>query len=211
MKATSAWPGSTVQVPVAGRFTPVKVGVADMVFLRGSMRALARNLPHACIDTQPAKLASMAVEADPVAAWRAMLLAQSRALRAIERDLEAAGAIPLGWYDVLLELNAAPDRALRMQDLAARAVLSRPRVSRIVTELEAEGYVERRADPDDGRATLAAITPTGRAALRHAAPIYLAGIEEHFNRHLTPAAQRSIATALQRVIDAHQAQLDLRR
>ena len=63
-----------------------------------------------------------------VAAWRAVLLAQSRALRAIERDMEAAGAIPLGWYDVLLELNAAPDRQLRMQDLAARAVLSRSRV-----------------------------------------------------------------------------------
>jgi DNA-binding MarR family transcriptional regulator len=153
----------------------------------------------------------MVDDADPVAAWRAVLLAQSRALRAIERDMEAAGAISLSWYDVLLELNAAPDRTLRMQDLAARAVLSRTRVSRIVTELEAAGYVERRADPDDGRAALAAITPSGRAALRSAAPIYLAGIEEHFNRYLSPAAQRAIATALQRVIDAHQARLDLRR
>jgi DNA-binding MarR family transcriptional regulator len=153
----------------------------------------------------------MVDDADPVAAWRAVLLAQSRALRAIERGMEAAGAISLSWYDVLLELNAAPDRTLRMQDLAARAVLSRTRVSRIVTELEAAGYVERRADPDDGRAALAAITPSGRAALRSAAPIYLAGIEEHFNRYLSPAAQRAIATALQRVIDAHQARLDLRR
>jgi DNA-binding MarR family transcriptional regulator len=153
----------------------------------------------------------MVDDADPVAAWRAVLLAQSRALRAIERDMEAAGAIPLSWYDVLLELNAAPDRALRMQDLAARAVLSRTRVSRIVTELEGVGYIERRADPDDGRAALAAITPSGRAALKSAAPLYLAGIEEHFNRHLSPAAQRAIATGLQRVIDAHQARLDLRR
>ncbi len=146
-----------------------------------------------------------------VDAWRALLLAQSRALRAIERDMEAAGAIPLGWYDVLLELNAAPDRPLRMQDLAARAVLSRTRVSRIVSELEGEGYVERQADPDDGRATLATITTAGRAALRAAAPLYLAGIEEHFNRHLSPTSRRAITSALQRVIDAHQAQLDLRR
>jgi DNA-binding MarR family transcriptional regulator len=79
-----------------------------------------------------------------VGAWRAVLLAQSRVVRAIERDLDAAGAIPLGWYDVLLELNAAPDRQLRMQDLAMRAVLSRTRVSRIVTELADAGYVERR-------------------------------------------------------------------
>jgi DNA-binding MarR family transcriptional regulator len=148
---------------------------------------------------------------DRVAAWRAVLLAQSRALRAIERDMEAAGVVSLGWYDVLLELNAAPDRRLRMQDLAARAVLSRTRISRIVTELEAAGYVVRRPDPDDRRAALATITPAGRAALKRAAPTYLAAIEEHFTRHLAPGVGRAIAEGLQPVIDAHQELLDLRR
>ncbi len=153
----------------------------------------------------------MADDNDPFGAWRAVLLAHSRALRAIERDLEAAGAIPLGWYDVLLELNAAPERQLRMQDLAARAVLSRTRISRIVGELEAEGHVERVADPSDGRATLAKVTTAGRAELRRTAPLYQAGVEQHFNRHLSPTARRGIEKNLQRVIDAHQAELDLRR
>jgi DNA-binding MarR family transcriptional regulator len=148
---------------------------------------------------------------DPVAAWRAVLLAQSRALRAIERDLAGNGQIPLGWYDALLELNAAPERRLRMQELAQKVVLSRTRVSRIVTELEASGYVERVPDPDDGRATLAAITSAGRAALRRAAPIYLAGIQEHFTRYLSNTQQQAITTGLQRVIDAHDAQADPRR
>jgi len=150
-------------------------------------------------------------DVDPVGAWRAVLLAQSRALRAIERDLAVAEMIPLGWYDVLLELNAAPDRRLRMQDLGMRAVLSRTRVSRIVTELETAGYVERVPDPDDKRATLAGITAEGRVALRRASPTYLAGIDQHFTRYLTVAQQRSVATALQRVIDAHDAQTDPRR
>ena len=75
-------------------------------------------------------------------AWRAVLLAQSRAIRAIERDLERAGAITLQWYDVLLELNAAPD-GLRMQELGMRTVVSRARVSRIVAELEQRGLVAR--------------------------------------------------------------------
>jgi DNA-binding MarR family transcriptional regulator len=153
----------------------------------------------------------MTEDPDRVAAWRAVLLAQSRALRAIEPAKAAAGAISLGWYDVLLELNAGRDRQLRMQDLAARAVLSRTRVSRIVGELETVGYVERRPDPDDGRASLVALTPDGREALRRAAPLYLDGIDRHFNRYLSATAQRSIATQLQRVIDAHQAELDLRR
>lgn len=146
-----------------------------------------------------------------VSAWRALLLAQSRVVRAIERDLDAAGAIPLGWYDVLLELNAAPERQLRMQDLAARAVLSRTRVSRIVTELADAGYVERREDAADRRAWLATLTVEGRAVLKATAPRYLAGIEQHFNRHLTVADRRAVATALEKVIDAHQAEMDPRR
>ncbi len=147
---------------------------------------------------------------DPLAAWRAVLLAQSRAVRAIEADLDAAGVIPLGWYDVLLELRAAPE-GLRMQELGARAVLSRTRVSRMVGELEQQGLVRRTPDPDDGRASRAGITDAGRDALRAAAPVYLAGIEEHFTRHLTPAQQRAIARGLQRVVDAHDATADPRR
>lgn len=146
-----------------------------------------------------------------VDAWRAVLLAQSRVVRAIERDLAAEGTIPLGWYDVLLELNAAPSRELRMQELAARAVLSRTRVSRIVGELERVGLVERVADPSDGRASLAKLTDEGRGALRRTAPAYLDGIERHFNRLLSDAERRQVARALQKVVDAHQAEMDLRR
>ena len=148
-------------------------------------------------------------ESDRVAAWRSVLLAQDRVVRAIERDLAGTGLIPLTWYDVLLELGAAP--GLRMQDLGARVVLSRTRVSRLVTELESEGLVERRPDPADGRATLATITRAGRAALRRAAPVYLAGIDEHFNRHLTVGERRTIARVLQRVLDAHEPLIDIRR
>jgi len=139
---------------------------------------------------------------DSVDAWRALLLAHNRAVRAIEADLDAAEAIPLGWYDVLLELQAEPD-GLRMQDLGDRAVLSRTRVSRLVDELEARGLVERRPDPTDGRATLAAITPAGRAAFRATAPVYLAKIEEHFGRHLTAHERQVVARALTKVVDAH--------
>ena len=153
----------------------------------------------------------MTGDLDPLAAWRAVLLAQSRTVRAIERDLQRAGLISLQWYDVLLELNAAPERRLRMQELGRRAVLSRTRVSRIVSELESAGLVERIADPEDGRATLATITPAGRSALKEAAPAYHAGIAEHFSQHLTAGQQRAIAEGLQRVIDAHDALVDPRR
>lgn len=139
---------------------------------------------------------------DPIAAWRALLLAHNRALRAIEADLAAARLIPLTWYDVLLELHGAGGR-LRMQDLGARVVLSRTRVSRLVGELERAGLVAREPDPADRRATFATLTGDGRSALRRTAPAYRRGIIEHFTRHLSTEEQQVVMTALLKVVHAH--------
>jgi len=145
----------------------------------------------------------MAKSEDQVAAWRALLLAHSGAVRAIEADLAAAGTIPLSWYDVLLELNSAANRRLRMQDLAARVLLSRTRVSRLVDEIVQAGLVERMPDPDDGRATFAVITSTGRSELRRTAPRYLAGIDTHFTSLFTAEERKQLTGLLQRVADRH--------
>jgi DNA-binding MarR family transcriptional regulator len=139
-----------------------------------------------------------------VAAWRTLLLAQNAVLRAIDADLDRAGLIPLTSYDVLLELNAAEGRRLRMQELAARTVLSRTRVSRLVDELAAQGLVSRERDPDDRRAWFAVLTPAGRAALRKAAPVYLAGIRRHFTDHLDPTERTQLTQMLDKVVEAHQ-------
>lgn len=136
-----------------------------------------------------------------VAAWRAVLQTQSKVVRRIEADLAAAGRIPLTHYDVLLELRASPE-GLRMADLGSRVVLSRTRVSRLVAELAAQGLLERRPDPDDGRGVRAVITPAGLAAMRAAAPVYLAGITAHFGAHLGQEEAAVITAALTRVIDA---------
>jgi len=144
---------------------------------------------------------------DRVAAWRSMLLAHAAALRAIEADLRRAKTIPLTWYDVLLELNAAPERRLRMQELSDRVVLSRTRVSRLVDELVREGLVQRAPCPEDRRATHAILTPQGKAELRRTAPVYLAAIEEHFTRLLTSDEQAVLTAALERVAAHHRAML----
>lgn len=139
-----------------------------------------------------------------IAAWRSLLLAQNAALRAIEAQLAATGQIPLNWYDVLLELNAAPGRQLRMQELAGRVVLSRTRISRLVDELTQAGLVCREPDPADGRGSFAVLTSAGRGRLRAAAPAYLQGIRDHFAGHLTTGELRTVRTALDKVTAAHQ-------
>ena len=69
-------------------------------------------------------------------AFAALLQVQAAVVRKLEERLEEHRLVPIAQYDVLLELNAAPDRRLRMQQLSDRVVLSRSRVSRVVDEME---------------------------------------------------------------------------
>jgi len=134
---------------------------------------------------------------DPVvAAWRGLLVAHSRLVPEVEGDLRAAGQVPLPWYDVLLELNAAPGRKLRMSELGQRAVLSRTRVSRVVDELVAAGLTERQPDEADGRSSFAVLTAAGQQALRKAWPVYREAIHRRLGACLTPEQCRELAVLL---------------
>lgn len=140
---------------------------------------------------------------DRVAAWALLLRVHAAVVPKLSRELAGVG-LPISWYDVLLVLNAAPDRLLRMSELGSRAVISREQVSRVVTELQKAGLVERRPNPDDKRSSFAAITPAGRARLRAAAPAYLAAIEKHFTGHLTEREVAVIVKGLGRVLAAEE-------
>jgi DNA-binding MarR family transcriptional regulator len=163
------------------------------------MRAHAHSFPVGTLFT---------VETDRYAAWRTLLQAQAAVLRAIERDLHSAGEIPLTWYDVLLELENAPEGCYRMQELAERVVLSRSRVSRLVDELQTAGLVERSPDPGDARAVHVGITDKGRAAMHRSAPHYLEAIERHFTAHLSETERCALVGVLGRVEAVHKKACD---
>lgn len=137
-----------------------------------------------------------------LSAWSALLRVHAALVPVLERELAAAHQLPLSWYDVLLELNSAPQRRLRMSELGSRVVLSRERVSRVVDELARAGLVARERNPEDKRSVFAVLTPAGRDRLRAAAPTYLAGIERHFTDHLSDLDARTITEALTRVLAA---------
>ena len=146
----------------------------------------------------------MADEDPEVTAWRGLLVAHSRLVPAIEADLRAAGQVPLSWYDVLLELNAAPRRRLRMSELGQRAVLSRTRASRVVDELAAAGLAGRQPDEADGRSSFAVLTPRGKDALRRAWPVYREAIRRRIGAHLTSQQCRDLAALLEHAAEGAQ-------
>lgn len=133
-------------------------------------------------------------------AWAALLQVHAALVPKLDRLLTQTTGLPLSWYDVLLELAAAPGRRLPMGELAERVVLSRTRVSRIVDELVTAGLVGKEVNPDDGRSAFAVLTADGLARYRVAAPVYLAGIENEFAAGLTEAELATVARALRKVI-----------
>lgn len=56
-------------------------------------------------------------------------------------------------------------KGTRLTELAARTDLTHQSVGELVDALETRGYVERVADPADGRARLVRLTPRGRRAV----------------------------------------------
>jgi DNA-binding MarR family transcriptional regulator len=90
-----------------------------------------------------------------------------------------------------------------MGQLGAVAAVSRTRVSRVVDELVRAGLVARESNPDDGRSAYATLTPAGRAALRKAAPTYLAAVRREFADHLTAHEADVLAGALRKVLVAN--------
>lgn len=135
-------------------------------------------------------------------AWGAVLQVHAAVVPVLDQKLVAEAGMPLRFYDVLLELAAAPERKLRMSDLADRVVLSRTRVSRLVDEMATAGLLAREQNPQDGRSAYAALTDIGLLRYRQAAPTYLAGIEEHFAQHLEDRELKALAAALTRVLAA---------
>jgi DNA-binding MarR family transcriptional regulator len=135
-------------------------------------------------------------------AWRLFITAHARLIERIDRELAAAGCIPLAWYDVLVELVEAPEHRLRMSELAARVVLSRSTLTRLVDRLEAEGLLMRQRSTSDRRGAYAVLTDAGRAAMRTAWPIYARGIATYFAPHLSSGDAHTLTQSLTRVLNA---------
>ncbi len=135
-----------------------------------------------------------------LAAWRNFITVHARLVDQIDKELEAAGCVPLHWYDVLIELAEAPEKRLRMAELADKVVLSRSGLTRLVDKLEAAGLLNRKSTPSDGRGAFAVLTDDGMAALRKAWPVYAKGIQEHFAQYLSDEEARVYRESLERML-----------
>lgn len=120
-----------------------------------------------------------------LAAWRGLLQVNARVTAALDAQMRSEHGLSVSSYEVLMFLADAPDRQLRMSEIANGVLLSRSGLTRLVDRLVELGYVSRCADEADGRGSYAELTDAGLAAFRAAQRTHRKGVRRFFLQRLS--------------------------
>ena len=124
--------------------------------------------------------------------WRDAIEAWQWLLAAVDAQLQRDSGMPLAYYEILVRLSEAPDRSLRMTQLAEASSSSKSRLSHAVARLEERGWVRRADCPTDRRGQIAMLTDQGFAALSAAAPGHVEQVRKVLFDALTPEQLRQL-------------------
>lgn len=136
-------------------------------------------------------------------AWRAFLAA----VAVIDERLDAALRpfdLDLGEYEILVKLSEAPDRQLRMSELADKVRQSRSRLTHTVGRMERKELIRRTACPDDRRGVVAVLTAKGFGLLQQAAPTHVRSVRDSFVDRVSPRDFAALGRAMRAVLDTPQ-------
>lgn len=125
-------------------------------------------------------------------AWMGLMGVFLRLPAALDRQLRADSGISHFDYQVMAMLSEAPDRTMRLSNLASWVEGSLPRLSQVVSRFEDAGWIERRPDPNDGRSTLATLTDDGFSILTNAAPAHVTEVRRLVFNSLTSTQVRQL-------------------
>jgi DNA-binding MarR family transcriptional regulator len=141
---------------------------------------------------------------DEQRAWRGFLAMTALLPGALDQQLQRDAEMGHSSYIVLAMLSEAPDRSLRMSELAARANSSPSRLSHAVTRLEQRGWVRRARSAEDGRGSIARLTDDGWDIVEATAPGHVAAVR----RYVFDALSREQVRQLEDIAGAVLAKLD---
>lgn len=140
----------------------------------------------------------MALSELQIEAWRAVLGVHASLTASTEEALRDADLPPLSWLHLLWALDQAPDKRMRMSELAAYLNVSRGGLTKLVDRLEGAGLIARQACPSDRRGYHAALLPTGADMLARMWPVYEAELERHLAASMSDEEADTIRVVLVR-------------
>jgi len=142
------------------------------------------------------------LSSDQVELWRSFYTMRRKLDRALDLQLQRDCGVSASEYEVLLGLNEAPERRLRIKDIASAIGWEKSRVSHLVTRMERRGLLNRTDCEVDGRGSWIGLTTAGRRAVIRATRGHTQAIRDYFFDVLTPEEAAAIADLSPRVIGA---------
>lgn len=120
------------------------------------------------------------------AAWVRLVALAELLPGALDAQLLRDAGITHFEYVALMALAVAPERTMRMTELAARTNATLPRLSHVARRLEERGLIRRFPCPTDRRATNATVTEAGLQLIADAAPGHVDTVRSQVLDALTP-------------------------
>jgi DNA-binding MarR family transcriptional regulator len=121
--------------------------------------------------------------------------------RHLDADLIHGTGLSASEYTMIMHLSEAPNRELRMSDLANAAGLSASRTTRLVDDLQSRSLIAKVASSTDARGNVAKLTPRGMAKVRAAWPVHLESVRTRFFDHIDTSSIEALADAMSVVAD----------
>jgi DNA-binding MarR family transcriptional regulator len=134
-------------------------------------------------------------------AWRRFVEVLVKVPAALEAQLQRDAGLTHMGYLVLLTLSEREDRRLSMSRLAKLASASLSRLSHVVARLEAQGWVHRERDPEDGRVQIAVLTDEGYLKVVDSAPGHVEAVQQLVFDRLSPAQVRQLAKVCESLLE----------
>jgi DNA-binding MarR family transcriptional regulator len=133
--------------------------------------------------------------------WRLFLGGITVLMDQLDRDLRTQHDLSLGEYEILVRLSEAPNRSIRMAELAAAIAHSRSRVTHTISRLERDGIVRRGQCSTDGRGVSAVLTDHGFSVLEKAAHTHVRGVHEYLIENAPDEEFEVVGNIMSRVIE----------
>lgn len=134
-------------------------------------------------------------------AWRKFVEVLVKVPAALEGQLQRDAGVTHMGYLVLATLSERTDRRLAMSRLARKASASLSRLSHVVARLEAQGWVRRERDPEDGRVQIAVLTDEGYDKIVESAPGHAEAVQQLVFDRLSPAQVRQLMKVCESLLE----------
>ncbi|CAN5543311.1 MarR family transcriptional regulator [soil metagenome] len=139
---------------------------------------------------------------DELSVWRSFYAMRRTLDRALDLQLQRDSSLSASEYEVLLAINVAPERRLRVKEIAATIGWEKSRVSHLVTRMEKRELVDRTECDSDARGTWIGLTPEGRRAVLGGLRGHSAAIRRYFLDVLDSDEGERLTALSARVIEA---------